>query len=158
MSDLKQIKDQLIAAGEALKLAAAAIETDDTDQPPPELSDGYVSPHFKQTEFACNHCGEIHPSDPTPPQEVLDWLEDIRAHFGGPVNVNSGYRCPTHNANVGGATNSYHMKGMAVDFWLPHVSPSEVYAYADQIVGSKGGVGKYDSFTHIDNRGFAARW
>lgn len=156
MSDLKLIKEKLHLAGQALIDAASAIEFE-TDQPT-ELPDGYVSPHFKQAEFACNHCGQLHPTDPTPPQQVLDWLENIRAHFGGPVNVNSGYRCPTHNANVGGATSSFHMKGMAVDFWLPHVSPADVYAYADKLVGNQGGVGKYDSFTHIDNRGYKSRW
>lgn len=122
------------------------------------LEEGYVSPHFRQSEFACNHCGEIHPTNPTPPAVVLDWLEDIRAHFGGPVNVNSGYRCPTHNKNVGGAPNSYHVQGQAVDFWLPHVSPSVIHEYVVKLVGDAGGVGKYDTFTHIDNRGYKARW
>ena len=123
------------------------------------LPEGYISPNFRQAEFACNHCGKLHPTNPTPPLLVLDWLEDIREHFGGkPVNVNSGYRCPTHNQNVGGATNSFHLRGQAVDFWIKDVSPAEVYEYADQLIGAEGGVGKYTGFTHIDNRGYKARW
>ncbi len=126
---------------------------------PAPLPDGYVSPNFRQAEFACNHCGELHPSNPTPPQQVLGWLEDIRAHFGGlPVNVNSGYRCPTHNRNVGGAKNSQHLLGAAADFWIKGVPPSEVYTYCDKLVGNKGGVGKYPNFTHIDARGSLSRW
>lgn len=165
MTDLTELKKQMQAAGAAMTAAAAAI-TDEgapppvpTDPPPiGDLPHGYVSPHFKQQEFTCNHCGEIHPTDPTPPQQVLDWLENIREHFGGPVNINSGYRCPTHNSNVGGAPSSFHLRGMAVDFWLPHVHAHTVHAYADQLVGDAGGVGKYDTFTHIDNRGHKSRW
>lgn len=125
----------------------------------PKLPPGYVSPHFRQTEFACNHCGALHPANPCPPQIVLDWLEEIRALFGGrPVNVNSGYRCATHNANVGGARNSYHLTGQAVDFWISGVAAADVTAAADRIVSAAGGVGGYRTFTHIDCRGYRARW
>lgn len=125
----------------------------------PSLPEGYISEHFRQSEFTCNHCGALHPSSPCPPQQVLEWLEDIRSHFGDrAVNVNSGYRCPTHNYNVGGATSSFHLTGQAVDFWISGVSPVDVYAYADTLIGSAGGVGKYSNFTHIDNRGYKARW
>lgn len=127
--------------------------------PPLPLPNDYISEHFRQAEFACNHCGKLHPTNPTPPQQVLDWLEDIRAHFGGkPVVVNSGYRCPVHNANVGGAKNSFHLKGQAADFRVQGIDPAEAYAYADKLIGAKGGVGKYPNFTHIDNRGYKARW
>ena len=114
--------------------------------------------HFNQSEFQCRHCGQVHPENPTPPAQVLNWLEDIREHFGQPVHINSGYRCPTHNKNVGGATSSYHMKGQAADLWIDGVDPSKVADYAEEIIGDKGGVGRYSSFTHIDNRGFKARW
>lgn len=123
-----------------------------------ELPPGHLSPHFTKAEFACNCCGKLHPDGDKPPQKLLDWLEDIRAHFGKSVNINSGYRCPVHNANVGGASSSRHMAGDASDLWIEGVSPAEVYAYADKLVGDEGGVGKYDTFTHIDARGYKARW
>lgn len=124
-----------------------------------DLPEGYVSEHFRQTEFACNHCGQIHPTNPTPPKEVLEWLEVIRDQFNDkPVVVNSGYRCPTHNANVGGAKGSYHLKGQAVDFSIPGVAVASIYHFADQLVGNDGGVGRYPTFVHIDNRGYKARW
>ncbi len=123
------------------------------------LPDGYVSPHFMQAEFACNHCGKLHPQNPTPPQEVLAWLENIRSHFNDtPVNVNSGYRCPTHNRNVGGATSSLHLEGQAVDFYIRDVSPALVYDYCNELIDVSGGVGRYNTFTHVDNRGYKARW
>jgi hypothetical protein len=42
-------------------------------------------------------------------------LDPAREEFGGPVTVNSGYRCPKHNLAVGGVVNSQHMKGEAAD-------------------------------------------
>lgn len=122
------------------------------------IAQDYVSPHFRQAEFACNHCGKLHPTKPTPPLQVLDWLEDIRAHFGAPVAINSGYRCPVHNHLVGGAEHSLHLEGQAADLMVKDVAPSLVYAYCDKLIGDAGGVGKYSAFTHIDNRGYKARW
>lgn len=45
-------------------------------------------------------------------------LEETRALYGrGPIRLTSGYRCPHGNASVGGATNSYHVYGRAVDMY-----------------------------------------
>ena len=124
----------------------------------PVVDDSMLSQHFSKAEFACNHCGKLHPSGTMPPLELLDILEGVREHFGVPVVVNSGYRCPTHNANVGGATASRHMVGDASDIMVSGVNPHDVHAYLDKVVGSKGGVGKYTNFTHVDTRGSKARW
>ena len=40
----------------------------------------------------------------------------ITAHIDKPIHINSGYRCKELNKAVGGTENSYHMKGLAVDF------------------------------------------
>ena len=42
-------------------------------------------------------------------------LDRVRAEWGSPIIVTSGYRCPELNKAVGGAQYSYHMKGMAAD-------------------------------------------
>jgi len=118
-----------------------------------------LSEHFDASEFKCRCCGELHPGGKMPPVELVKYLEDIRAHFEGrPVHINSGYRCPKHNAAVGGASASRHMKGDAADLWIESVSPKEVYDFADGLIDVIGGVGMYDTFTHIDFRGFKARW
>lgn len=123
-----------------------------------EAGDGMLSEHFSKAEFACNHCGKLHPSGVMPPLELLDILEGVRAHFGAPVSVNSGYRCPVHNANVGGAAASRHMEGDASDIQVKGVSPSDVYDYLNRTMGSAGGLHEYDTFTHVDVRGYKARW
>ena len=42
-------------------------------------------------------------------------LDPLRQHYGRPVIVNSGYRCPALNAAVGGAATSQHLRGEAAD-------------------------------------------
>lgn len=42
-------------------------------------------------------------------------LDPIREHWGLPIRVTSGYRCPELNAEVGGVEDSYHMEGCAAD-------------------------------------------
>ena len=51
----------------------------------------------------------------------------IRAHFGKPVQVNSGYRSPAVNRAVGSSPGSQHAKGEAADIEIPGV-PNTVLA------------------------------
>lgn len=79
-------------------------------------------------------------------------LQKIRNKFGAEVNINSGYRTAAHNKAVGGATNSYHMQGMAADISVKGVSSLRVAQYAE-IIGAQG-IGWYEAqgFTHVDTR------
>ena len=52
-------------------------------------------------------------------------LEPLRAHFGKPVIVSSGYRAPAVNSAVGGSATSQHVKGEASDIGVvgvPHLT------------------------------------
>ncbi|MCQ2329146.1 MAG: D-Ala-D-Ala carboxypeptidase family metallohydrolase [Paludibacteraceae bacterium] len=72
--------------------------------------------HFKFEEFRCRCCGGLPPLVRANIEALVDnVLDPARQAFGGPVSVNSGYRCPRHNAEVGGAANSQHIKGEAAD-------------------------------------------
>lgn len=46
---------------------------------------------------------------------VENVLDPLREAWGGPITVNSGFRCNELNILVGGATNSHHKQGMAAD-------------------------------------------
>lgn len=63
-------------------------------------------------------------------------------------NMNSGYRNPASNATVGGARQSYHMRAKAMDITNPQKPPSAVQGAGRAL--AKGGVGTYNSFTHVD--------
>ncbi len=114
-----------------------------------------LSENFKQYEFEC-HCGKCEII--LPPAELLTVLEDVREHFGRPVTIISGYRCPVHNARVDGRKGSKHKKGTAGDIAVSGVAPKKVQKYLLKKYPKKYGIGRYATFTHIDVRKNRARW
>ena len=46
---------------------------------------------------------------------TLKVLQPLRDIYGKPLEINSGYRCPKLNAEVGGVPTSQHVKGEAAD-------------------------------------------
>lgn len=108
---------------------------------------GPVSPHFKAKEFQCKDKSEYL----LIATELIETLEKIRNHFNAPVIINSGYRTPSWNSKVNGASNSYHCKGMAADIVVKGHSSKEIAKYADEIM-EQGGIIRYTNFTHIDVR------
>jgi len=113
-----------------------------------------LSANFKVKEFACHDGSDTIKID----RQLVYYLQKIRDHYGKAVNINSGYRTPSYNKKVGGASNSYHMKGMAADIYISGISPQNLAAYAKSI-GVKG-VGTYRSqgFVHIDTRTSKYYW
>jgi hypothetical protein len=122
--------------------------------PPPALAPGQLSRNFNEREFACRHCGTLPPGGMNP--RLIEGLQRIRDHYGVPVTINSGYRCPVHNTNVGGARNSQHLLGTAADFTVRGVSPAQVFRDLDPLW--PGGLGRYSTFTHVDVRNGRVRW
>ncbi|MCP4438789.1 MAG: DUF882 domain-containing protein [Aureispira sp.] len=94
-------------------------------------------------------------------QKLMKQLDVIRGALGVAMNINSGYRSPEHNANVGGATNSQHKLGTASDISCS-IPPRKVHAVIAGLIDagqiSQGGLGLYNSFVHYDIRGSKARW
>ncbi|ECG7849556.1 serine/threonine protein kinase [Salmonella enterica] len=114
-----------------------------------------ISKYFSRREFECK-CGKC--GQDTVDAELLAILEDVREHFGKPVIINSANRCPTHNKRVGGAANSTHVKGLAADIRVKDVAPSVVHQYLTGKYPDSYGIGKYNTFTHIDVRRGKSRW
>ena len=109
--------------------------------------------HFKESEFACNHCGETMLNG-----ELMAALELVRHYFNQPVTITSSYRCPTHNTNVGGAKNSKHLAGIAADIQVKNTEPKVVADFLESVFPESYGIGRYSTFTHIDVRAKKARW
>lgn len=86
-----------------------------------------LSPHFALDEFLVSQEAVRRGIDNTPDAgvranlaRVADTLEQVRAALGNlPVVISSGYRCPALNTAIGGAKNSAHILGLAVDFTVP---------------------------------------
>lgn len=89
-------------------------------------------------------------------------MDVIREAVGKPIIINSGYRSPKHNQEVGGVKNSYHTKGMACDFYVKGMSTTELKNIIENLIEQgkiqKGGLGHYSTWIHYDNRGFNTRW
>lgn len=120
----------------------------------PKTNTTKLTKNFAIYEFSChgNGCCSTVKID----SELAACLQKIRDHFGKPVHINSGYRCPKHNKAVGGATNSYHTTGQAADIVVEGVSPAEVAKYAESI--GMLGIGQYSNFTHVDTRTTKYYW
>lgn len=113
-----------------------------------------LTKNFKVREFACRDGSDtIFIS-----MELAEILQKIRDHFGKPVTINSGYRTPDYNRKLDGATYSQHLFGTAADISVSGVSPAAVADYAETLLPKSGGVGRYDSFTHVDVRAVKSRW
>ena len=89
---------------------------------------------------------------------IAEALEDIRHMYGRAMTINSWYRPPAINRAVGGASKSRHLNGDAVDFNVVGVNPHDVFARLNSWWGAKGGLASSSKFTHIDARGYRARW
>lgn len=113
--------------------------------------------YFSRKEFRCK-CGKCGGYPVEPSWDLVEVLEKIRTHFGVPVTVNSGVRCETHNKNVGGASKSQHLYGTAADIAVKGVAPTKVAEYAETLLPNTGGIGRYNTFTHIDVRSVKSRW
>ena len=112
----------------------------------------WASTDFQRAEFACKcGCGFD-----TVDYGLVCVLEDIRAFFQQPVVISSGCRCESHNRVVGGKPSSQHLQGRAADITVKNIAPAVVYEYLNR--PEVGGLGKYETFTHVDTRHGHARW
>ncbi len=116
-----------------------------------------LSEHFDSSEFACKcGCGGMHNGADVDPR-LVQVLERMRVTLGVPLELSCGYRCPSHNAEVGGVWNSQHVYGKAADVQRPSsVSLQRLFDVA--VAAGADGVGIYDWGVHVDVRGYPARW
>ena len=93
--------------------------------------------------------------------ELADNLQVLR-DFVGRLDLTNAYRCKEHNSDVGGSTNSQHLVGKAADIKSESIKPKEMAQIVDDLMKSEtfelGGIGIYNTFTHVDIRGTRARW
>jgi uncharacterized protein YcbK (DUF882 family) len=127
------------------------------------MTDGYP-PNFNPGEFHCKCRAYCNGESPHPDRtRHLAWtLQRIRNEIGFGIRINSSYRCPAHNRNVGGASQSKHLEGIAADIDVVGVNPKDVADTIEELMDTgaipNGGLGRYKTFTHVDIRNSPARW
>lgn len=119
---------------------------------------GATGPHFSDAELRCKGddcnisrtagCGVNGCT-----QELVDVLERLRQLVSGPLIVNSAYRCPRHNKEVGGQPKSEHMLGLAADVRAFGMTAAQLEKIALTIPEIHG-LGRADcqKYIHIDVR------
>jgi uncharacterized protein YcbK (DUF882 family) len=118
--------------------------------------------YFKISEFDSKDGAEM-PSDVKMNViELIDNLNVLRQELGSPLYVNSGYRSPEHNKNIGGSINSQHLTGKAADIRSNEYTPKQIKEKIEELIKvgkmKQGGLSAYNTFVHYDIRGKKARW
>lgn len=123
-----------------------------------------ITEHFTRHEFRCR--------DENNTQYPCKWiderlfplcqaLEKIREKVKRPLKITSGYRTKEHNAKQSDAAkNSYHTKGLAVDFQCVNdnckvaISPRDLCHVVEEMIKNgeipEGGLGSYPLHVHYD--------
>jgi len=87
---------------------------------------------------------------------VLRWIREVNEVSS--VLVNSWYRSPAYNEAIGGVPSSMHLTLGAADIVKVGWSPKEVADALEQSpYRQELGVGRYNTFTHVDVRGMIGR-
>ena len=108
-----------------------------------------LSPNFQLYEFACNDkSDEVLVDD-----NLLEVLQQASNDLKRKITVTSGYRSKKYNDQIGGAKNSYHVRGQAADISIEGLTPWQVALYFEHYGNKKAkAIGMYDSWVHVDTR------
>ena len=113
--------------------------------------DYLISPHFSIGEMACKDGSD----EVLYSTELMSMLEKLRADGGVTVHINSGYRSPSYNRKIGGASKSQHTLGTAADIVVKKngntVSAKKICCLC-QDLGFKGVAYISESAVHVDMR------
>lgn len=126
------------------------------------LDDWYTRwPNFPPTEpgVGCGGCTQdspCHRDRLAIDAAAFDKVQWVRNEFGGPLTLNSTFRCAYHNAVVDGAAKSCHRTGTAFDISVRDarggLKPVAERARLYEICVRAGftGFGFYTTFLHVD--------
>jgi zinc D-Ala-D-Ala carboxypeptidase len=140
--------------------AQAAIDM--INMPVSILPPGNISPHFTIEELTYSGTADEYNIDNTPDAVALEQLsllanetlEGIRTICDTkPMIISSGYRCRQINAMIGGAADSAHLYGCAVDFTIPNFGSVRDVCHAIepylQELGIDQLIHENDSWVHV---------
>jgi uncharacterized protein YcbK (DUF882 family) len=105
-----------------------------------------IAPYFKPDEFKCDGEPCLENMDPN----FLGKLVELRERCGIPFILNSTYRSPAKNRQVGGAPDSMHLLGRAVDIHVP--GGAARWLIVQQATHMGLSVGIMEKAVHVDDR------
>ena len=117
-----------------------------------------LTKNFNSSEFSCKDGTNVPSALLSNLLVLAQNLQVLRHDLGAPITIRSGFRTISHNARIGGAKNSYHLRAMAADIVCPGFSHSQVFTKILELIKDgkmkAGGLHCYDSWVHYDIRGF----
>lgn len=121
-----------------------------------------IIPNGSFTWAEATHGGTRMPPNQATVNAIVDiaaLAQQARDRIGRPFLVTSWYRPPEINRRVGGASQSRHIVGDAIDFYCNGLTGNQLYLALDP--WWPGGLGRYRRYPylcHIDARRYKARW
>lgn len=117
-----------------------------------------LTPFFTEKEFFCK-CDDFKTNSHLLDHQLIIAAQIIRKFAGSAIYVTSSFRTPFCNSSSGGAKNSWHLRGMALDLHSPsdqakiNNSIKKLGAlYASLRKCGINGFGIAASFLHVDTR------
>ena len=87
--------------------------------------------YWNREEFRCRCGGKYCNGYPAEPDSTLvELVDDLRADAGKPGHASSGLRCSVWNSQQGGVSNSRHLYGKALDFYIEGLTGSQLLSRA----------------------------
>ena len=104
--------------------------------------------YFKMSEFTCKcGCGSCNMNE-----KFLRMIDKAREYAKTPFKITSGYRCPTHNTNVGGTKTSSHQYGYAADIkYSTELQLVHIIFGLTKAGFCRIGINADKKFIHVDN-------
>jgi hypothetical protein len=121
-----------------------------------------IVPNGSFTWAEATHGGTRMPPNQTTVDAIVriaQKAQQARDRIGRPFRITSWYRPPDINRRVGGASQSRHIVGDAIDFYVDGLTGNQLYRALDP--WWSGGLGRYTRFPnlcHLDARNYRARW
>lgn len=124
-----------------------------------------LTKNFNLSEFECKDGSKMSSEVLANIKIVAINLQILRDYIGKPIKINSAYRSVSHNRAVGGAKNSQHLLGKAVDIVVEGYTPDEVFDIVQNLRRNPmlegvifQGLGRYNTFLHLDIRDNYSVW
>ncbi|MGK7961332.1 D-Ala-D-Ala carboxypeptidase family metallohydrolase, partial [Crocosphaera sp.] len=111
--------------------------------------------------YEATHGGQRIPQHESHAQNIIKiarLAEEARAKLGHPLRITSWYRPEPWNSRCGGAKNSVHLRGSAIDFNAGTMRGREMARILSDWPGGMGIYSHYPMLLHLDARDYRARW
>lgn len=158
-ADASKLRDRQDDFARAIARGVTDYIGGETEDETPVATAPGSSKYFSPEELMCHGAGQGHcdcgvdTAGYVSPR-LLEFLDRLRENIGGPLEISCAYRCPAHNAAVGGVANSQHVYGTAADIQTPNYehcnTPEQLLWYCEQLPFD--GIGLYEWGCHVDIR------